>query len=122
MADNDNPTGNTGVVGPRLKPGTQMGEPKFVGETKPIGRPAASSPIVDITDRDGEDVTYIPSPGDAGIARWRGIQFEAGVPLAIRNKWHLDQAKGNRNFVVGALSDDDKKRLDDWRKQNQKGA
>jgi hypothetical protein len=93
MADNDNPNRNPGVVGP----------------------------IAEISDRDGEDIVYIPGPEDPPVARWRGLQFEAGVPLIVRNKWHLDAARGNRHFVVGPLSDEDKKRLDEWRKANEKG-
>lgn len=49
----------------------------------------------------GEDVTYIPGPQDPASIRWRGILFQANVPIRIADDGHIDAARGNKFFRVG---------------------
>ena len=50
----------------------------------------------------GEDVTYLPGEGDPAKIKWRGMEFKANVPLRVVDEEHLEAARGNRYFRVGA--------------------
>lgn len=63
------------------------------------GRPPNIKP--DETGFDGEDVTYIPGREDPPIAKWRGYEFMANVPLKIMDRDLIESARGNRFFRVG---------------------
>lgn len=75
---------------------TQSAEPVKRGP----GRPPKVKP--DEADFEGEDVTYIPGSEDPPVAKWRGHEFKANVPLRITDRDLIASARGNRFFQVGA--------------------
>ncbi len=72
----------------------------------PKGKPRKTSSMVDDEIEGaaptGEDVTYLPGEGDPHSVRWRGVEFKANVPVRITNASHLEAARGNRFYRVGA--------------------
>jgi hypothetical protein len=55
----------------------------------------------------GELVMYCPSPGDPIKTKWRGVEFNANVPVRIFDAEHIEAARGNRQFSVGNKGPDD---------------
>ena len=55
---------------------------------------------------EGEDVTYLAGEGDPAKVKWRGIEFNANVPVRLTDKAHIEAARGNRCFRVGNESKD----------------
>jgi hypothetical protein len=49
----------------------------------------------------GEDVVYLPGPGDPATIKWRGLEFRANVPRRIADAHHIEAARTNRFFRVG---------------------
>jgi hypothetical protein len=55
----------------------------------------------------GEDIVYCPGEGDPNTVRWRGIEFKANVPVRVTNAEHIEAARGNKFFRVGAARPND---------------
>lgn len=73
-------------------------------ELKPTPQPQASAAPPQPSEAKpdaGEDVTYLPGPGDKSTTKWRGHDFKAGVPVRVTDPHHLEAIKGNPFFRVG---------------------
>lgn len=49
----------------------------------------------------GEDLVYLPGPGDPAKTTWRGVEFRANVPKRITDAEHIKAARTNKFFRVG---------------------
>lgn len=50
---------------------------------------------------EGEELTYLPGPGDPATIKWRGVEFKANIPKRITDADHIAAARLNRFFRVG---------------------
>lgn len=68
-------------------------------------RPAQAQPIApekpDQQEAAGEDLTYLPGPGDPLTTHWRGVAFKAGETIRVTDPLHIEAARTNRFFRVG---------------------
>jgi hypothetical protein len=53
----------------------------------------------------GEDVTYLPGPGDPPTIEWRGVEFRAGEAKRLTDIGHIEAARSNRFFRVGRTAE-----------------
>jgi hypothetical protein len=70
-------------------------------QPRPVQAQTIASAKSDATKDDGEDVVYLPAPGDPASIKWRGLEFRANVPLRIADADHIEAARTNRFFRVG---------------------
>jgi hypothetical protein len=67
-----------------------------MADTKQTVPPAKPTP------EPGEDVTYCPGEGDPPVAKWRGVEFKANLPVRVTREDLIAAARLNRFFRVGA--------------------
>jgi hypothetical protein len=68
---------------------------------RPVQAHTVAPPKPEPAKDDGEDITYLPGPGDPPKTTWRGVEFHAGVTQRITNAAHIEAARTNRFFRVG---------------------
>ena len=55
----------------------------------------------------GELITYLPGPQDPPSVKWNGVLFHANTPKLVTSEKHIEMARGNRFFKVGAFESKD---------------
>lgn len=107
MAEERERDTKTGQFLPRAGPeGAQLGlhnDPAAMRMSAAAMLPgdAAGNQAKPAPENEGEDIIYTPGPGDPSEAKWRGIVFKANVPVRVKDKAHIEAARGNRFFRVG---------------------
>lgn len=68
---------------------------------RPTQAQTIAAPKPEPAKEEGEELTYLPGPGDPPTTKWRGVEFKANIPVRVTVAEHIEAARTNRFFRVG---------------------